>query len=199
MKVFISYSRKDENYKDQLLTHLSTLQRNGIIDAWTDRKIKPGEKWDKSIKKELRECEVVLFLISADFMASEYIHATEVKISLERQEQGKVHIIPIILRPCSWKDVPVLGELQALPKDAEPLDTWTNIDKGWVNVVEGIKTIIQDKVKPTASKQKGKNSNSSKKKKKAKGRKQGGMTINNSGAEIGKQLNIDNVNGLNIN
>jgi len=148
MKIFISYSHKDDNYKVELLKQLSNLQRDGIIDGWHDRKILPGEKWDDSIKKALYECEVVLFLISADFMASDYINNTEIKISLERYIKREIQIVPIILRPCLWNETE-FGQFQALPKDAKPLSTWKNIDEGLLDITKAIINIINtnDKIK----------------------------------------------------
>jgi len=100
MKIFISYAHQDEKYKNELLKHLSNLQRKGIIEGWHDRLITPGKNWDESIKSALYECEVILFLISSDFLASDYIYDTEIKIALERYEKGQVQLIPVIVRPC---------------------------------------------------------------------------------------------------
>jgi len=83
-----------------------------------------------------------LFLISSDFLASDYIHNTEIKIALERYEKGVVQLIPVIVRPCDWKDTE-FGKLQALPKDAKALSSWENLDEGMLNVVQGIKKIIE--------------------------------------------------------
>jgi len=142
MKIFISYAHKDEFYKNELLKHLSNLQRKGIIDGWHDRLIKPGEKWNESIKCALYECQVIVCLISADFLASEYIHNTEIKIALERYAKGEVLIIPVIVRPCNWDDSD-LGKFQALPKDAKALSTWENMDEGLLSVAQGVKKIIE--------------------------------------------------------
>lgn len=142
MKIFISYSHKDENYKIELLKQLSNLQRDRIIDGWHDGKIKPGDKWDDSIKKALYESEIVLFLISADFMASDYINNTEIKISLERYVKKEIQIVPIILRPCLWQESE-FGQFQVLPKDAKPLAMWKDIDEGLLDITKGIIKIIK--------------------------------------------------------
>lgn len=144
MKIFISYAHDDEFYKNELLKQLKHLERDGVISGWQDGLINPGEKWDDSIKTALRECELILFLISADFLASDYIHNTEIKIAFERYEKGEVKIIPVILRPCLWKDTE-LSQFQALPTGAKSLSTWGNFDEGLYYVAKGITEIVKGK------------------------------------------------------
>jgi hypothetical protein len=140
-KVFISYSHTDENLCKQLINHLSALKRRGLIREWHDRRIMPGEDWDKSIKQELLDSDIVLLLISSDFIASEYCFDIEISKAMEKHEQKTAIVIPIVLRPCDWTDLP-FGKIQGLPKDAKPITTWSNIDEAFVNTIEGIKTII---------------------------------------------------------
>jgi hypothetical protein len=141
LKLFISYSHQDEKYKDQLTTHLTVLKRRGIVKEWHDRKLVAGAEWDKSIKQELLDSDIILLLISADFLASNYCYDIEIKKAMERHEQGEAKVIPIIVRPCDWKDLP-FSKIQGLPKDAKALSTWTDIDEGYLNIIEGIKTSI---------------------------------------------------------
>ena len=152
-KIFISYSHLDENYKDQLLVHLSSLKRRGIINEWHDRKLIPGQDWDGTIKQELLDSDIILLLISADFIASNYCYDVEIKKALERHEQNDAIVIPIVLRPCDWKDLP-FSKIQALPKDAKPLSTWANLDEGFMNIISGIKTLTKTEldVSPTEDK-----------------------------------------------
>lgn len=142
MKIFISYAHEDEKYKKELLKHLSNLQRKGVIDGWHDGLILPSEQWDTKIKEALHNSEVILFLISSDFLASDYIHNTEIKVAFERYEKGAVKIIPVILRPCLWSETK-LSKFQALPKGAKALSTWDNLDEGLLDVVQGIAKIIE--------------------------------------------------------
>jgi hypothetical protein len=139
-KVFISYSHTDENLCKQLITHLSSLKRRGLIKEWHDRKIVPGEDWDKSIKQELLDSDIILLLISSDFIASDYCFDIEISKAMEKHEQKTSVVVPIVLRPCDWKDLP-FGKIQGLPIDAKPITTWTNIDEAFVNTIEGIKSI----------------------------------------------------------
>lgn len=142
MKLFISYAREDEKYKKELLKHLSNLQRKGLIEGWHDGLILPSQQWDSEIKEQLHQCEVILFLISVDFLASDYIHNTEIKIAFERYEKNEVKIIPAIARPCLWQDTE-FGQFQALPKNAKPLSTQKNLDEALLDVAQGIAKIVK--------------------------------------------------------
>lgn len=144
LKLFISYSHKDERFKDQLTTHLTSLKRRGIVNEWHDRKLIAGEEWDKVIKQELLDSDIILLLISADFLASNYCYDIEIKKAMERHEQGEAKVIPIIVRPCDWKDLP-FSKIQGLPKDGKALSTWADIDEGYLNIIEGIKAGIPTK------------------------------------------------------
>ncbi len=141
VKIFISYAHEDEEYKDQLVKQLSGLLRNGWIEEWNDRKIAPGQEWDDSIKNALVDAEVILFLVSADFMASDYIHDEEIKQALQRNKNGQLTIVPVIIRSCDFSSLS-LSKFQALPTNATPIRSWDNRDAAWLNVVEGIKKLI---------------------------------------------------------
>lgn len=170
-----------------MLKHLSELQRKKIIDGWHGGKIKPGEKWDESVKNALHECEVVLFLVSSDFLASDYINNIEIKIAFERYEKGEIKIIPIILRPCVWNENE-LSKFQALPKRGKPLSTWENIDEGLYNVTKGITRVVQGK-RIEETYENGKKQKTTTKKKH---KKKPGMRIKNKG----KIENIVNANKI---
>ncbi len=142
-KIFVSYAHADESYKDTLVNiHLKPMQRDGWIDSWDDRQILPGTAWNSEIKEQLEAADIILFLVSPDFMASDYIHDVEIKKALERHERGEVRVVPIIIRPCDWGSIGI-NQLQALPKDAKPISRWEDADEAWLDVVKGIKKIIQ--------------------------------------------------------
>lgn len=141
IKLFISYAHADEKYKDELKKHLSGLKRNGIIKEWNDRYILPGKKWDDEIKRNLEESQIVLFLISSDFMSSDYINDVEIAKTLNRYEKGEVVIIPIIIRSCDFSSLS-LSDFQALPKDAKAVKKWKDKDEAWLSVINGIKEVI---------------------------------------------------------
>jgi len=141
VKVFISYARKDADYKRELAIQLKLLKMQGLVDVWHDREILPGQEWDKAIKSELEQAEIILMLISNDFLASEYINDVELKNAFERYDKGEVIIIPIILRPTQFADFE-LSKFQALPKDAKPVSQWDDADVAWLYVATGLKRVI---------------------------------------------------------
>jgi hypothetical protein len=142
LKIFISYSHKDEEFKDELLTMLAGLQRRGVIDAWQDRRIDAGDEWYKSIQHAMDECDLTLLLVSPDFIASRFIQEEELPRVLARREEAKLRVIPIIVRPCRWSSEPVLSDLQALPKDAKAVITFSKAngdrDQVWADIAEVI-------------------------------------------------------------
>lgn len=139
VKIFISYSHKDEALRDSLATHLSNLQWQGIISSWYDRQLVAGMEWDDEIKAELESADIILLLISPDFIASKYCREVEIPMSLQRHEAKQAYVVPVILRPFDWFDAP-FSRLQAFPKDAKPVTTWSNQDEAFVSVVRGIRT-----------------------------------------------------------
>jgi len=144
IKVFYSYSHKNEELRKKLEDHLSTLRRNGEIEDWHDRKIVPGEYWDREISDKLNLADIILLLVSADFLASDYCYEKEMVRAVERHENEEAVVIPIILGSCDWKDT-VFGQrnIQSLPKDTLPVTNWTNIDNAFLNIVEGIRSAIE--------------------------------------------------------
>lgn len=137
IKVFCSYSHKDEHLKENMEAHLSSLERTGIIFQWNDRKIEPGEDWDTSINSHLSEADIILLLISPDFVASDYCFSSEMKIAVDLHNSKKAKTIPVFIRPCNFKSLP-FAKLQGLPKDANPITKWENEDDGWLDVTNGI-------------------------------------------------------------
>jgi|GEM_PF-1152539 len=143
--LFCSYSHKDEALRDELANHLEILKWNGDITDWHDRKILPGEEWDRDIKDSLNAAQIILLLISSDFIASRYCRDIEITRAMERHEAGEACVIPIILRKCIWSSAP-FGKLQALPENATPVNdttTWPTKDDAFTNIAEGIKKAVQ--------------------------------------------------------
>ena len=106
LELFYSYSHKDEELRDQLENHLAMLKREGVISGWHDRRISAGQEWDGEIDDHLNSVEIILLLVSSDFLASNYCYDIEVKRAMERHEAGEARVIPIILRPCDWQRAP---------------------------------------------------------------------------------------------
>ncbi|GAP99629.1 toll/interleukin-1 receptor domain-containing protein [Leptolyngbya sp. NIES-2104] len=142
LTLFYSYSHKDEILRDQLNTHLTLLQRQGIIDSWYDRNITAGTEWAEAIYTHLNTADIILLLISADFLASDYCYEKEMNRAIERHNRQEALIIPIILRPCDWTSAP-FGKLQALPiahgEGAKAVTTWSNQDEAFSAIATGIR------------------------------------------------------------
>jgi TIR domain len=138
ISLFYSYSHKDEALREKLETHLSLLKREGVIRDWHDRRVEAGTEWDGVIKEELNRAGMILFLVSADFMASAYCQDVEVKRAMERHEEGTARVIPIILRPVDWRSAP-FAKLAALPRDGKPVVEWKPRDKAFADIARGIR------------------------------------------------------------
>jgi hypothetical protein len=153
LEVFCCYARKDQTLLKELKIHLSPLQRRGLITIWSDIDIDAGAVWEEEIKKHLNTAQIILLLISPDFMASEYCYSTEMQQALERHEQKEAHVIPIILRPTIWKGAP-FDKLQVLPTNAKPVmdrRSWLSEDEALNDVAEGIHEAVR-KLIPKAQK-----------------------------------------------
>lgn len=141
--LFYSYAHRDEPLRGQLESHLSLLKRRGFISSWSDRGIGAGTEWKEQIDQHIELAQIILLLVSADFLASEYCYDVEMTRAMERHEKKEVRVIPLILRPCDWSDAP-FGTLQALPTGAKPVTTWSNQDEAWLDVVRGIRLACQE-------------------------------------------------------
>ena len=143
VRVAFSYSHKDEELRDQLETHLKLLQRQGVISTWHDRKILGGENWAGVIDDNFKRADLILLLVSADFVASDYCYETEMKMALEREAKGEACVVPVILRACDWKAAP-FGKLQGFPKDVKPVTSWRNRAEAWTDVAAGIRKVAEE-------------------------------------------------------
>jgi hypothetical protein len=142
VEVFFSYAHKDQRLRDQLENQLSLLKREGLISNWYDRKIGAGEEWAGQIDTHLNTAQIILLLVSADFIASDYCYDIEMKRALERDKAKEARVIPVILRRVDWKNAP-FGKLQALPKDGKPVTSWANRDDAFFDVARGIREIVE--------------------------------------------------------
>jgi len=145
LKLFYSYSHKDERFREQLETHLSLLRRQELIEEWHDRMIGPGDEWETEIDDHLLKADVVLLLVSPDFLASDYCYEKEMASALARHERGEARVMPIILRPVDWHSPPSpLGQLQALPTDGKPVVNFRKRDSAWLDVTNGIRRVVAE-------------------------------------------------------
>lgn len=150
VEIFCSYAHKDEALRDKVEEHLSSLKRERKIKHWHDRQIKPGENWKDKIDERLERAHIILLLISADFIKSDYCHEIEMQRALQRYGAGEARVIPIILRPCDW-ETSQFGKLQALPRGAMPVTEWPSIDAALTNVAKGIRLVVEELLGATPS------------------------------------------------
>ena len=137
VRLFYSYAHKDETLRNELETHLKILERLQLIAPWHDRRIIASEEWKGEIDENLEQADIILLLVSADFIASDYCWDKEMTRALERHETGEATVVPVIIRDVNWTDAP-FAKLQALPKDGKPVTKWTNRDSAWKSVSKGI-------------------------------------------------------------
>ena len=123
------------------------LKREGLIESWHDRKIKAGSEVDNSIDEKMETAQVILLLVSPDFLASQYCYEREMQRAMKRHEEGSARVIPVILRPCDWTSAP-FGKLLAAPKDGKPVTKWPDRDDGFLDIVQQIRAAL-----PAAPKQ----------------------------------------------
>ncbi|RTE85520.1 MULTISPECIES: toll/interleukin-1 receptor domain-containing protein [Gammaproteobacteria] len=147
-KVFISYSHIDEPFRQELEDHLAMLKRDNLISVWHDRKIDGGDNWKNEIDKNLDSADIILFLISSKFLASDYCMDVEVARAIEKEEEGTGRLIPIIIRPVDWQ-ASQLSKFQAFPKDALAITKWENQDEAWVDVTQRLRRVLADFVPNT--------------------------------------------------
>jgi hypothetical protein len=141
IEIFFSYVHEDEALRDKLAKHLQVLQRKGIIKVWHDRKITAGEDWKNKIDRHLESANIILLLISSDFLNSDYHYDIELKRALERHESKEARVIPVILRAVDLRGSP-FEKLSALPENGKAITSWDNEDEAFTNVVKGLRQFI---------------------------------------------------------
>ncbi len=137
----MSYSHKDMSYKEELLSHLSPLIRLNEVMVWEDGQILPGKKWNSEISLHLNDADVVLCLISSDFISSEFCYSVELKEALDEHEKNRKVIIPILIRKCYWDKLPI-AEIQGVPQP--PISSQANPDEGWSEVIEKVDKTLSE-------------------------------------------------------
>lgn len=141
-KLFFSYCHLDEALRDRLEVHLSLLKQQGLIETWHDRRILAGDNIDAAIDANLESADVILLLVSADFIASKYCYSIEMKRALERHQDGSARVIPVILDDCDWHPAP-FGNLNAVPKDGKAVTTWPNQAQAWADAARQIRKAVE--------------------------------------------------------
>lgn len=140
--VFFSYSHKDELYRDQLEAHLALLKRQGLIESWHDRRILAGENFGDAIQAKLERADIILLLVSSDFLHSEYCYSNEMTRALELHSTSKAKVVPVILRDCDWHSAP-FGTLMAVPQDGKAISLWGDRDQAWTVVAKELRRLVE--------------------------------------------------------
>ena len=119
------------------------LKRQGVVATWHDRRIVAGEALDHAIDGNLDAADVILLLLSPDFLASDYRDDVEVKRAMERHRAGLARVIPVVLRPCDWRNGTPFGDLLAAPRDGKPVTKWPNLDDAFLDITNAIRVAIE--------------------------------------------------------
>jgi len=143
LTVFISYSHRDEVWRRRLDQHLSTLKHMGIIHSWHDREIVAGDDFGGAVDRYLNLADLILLLISPDFLGSDYCYHKEMTRALERHQRQEAHVIPVIVRPCDWEKAP-FSHLQAVPKDGKAITLWANKDQALMDAAKSIRRAAEE-------------------------------------------------------
>jgi hypothetical protein len=142
INLFFSYSHKDEELRNELDKHLSILKRQGVINTWHDRCINAGSDFNNEISSHLKHSNIILLLVSSDFLASDYCYDKEMMHALSLHESKKAVVIPVILRPCDWQETP-FGKLLGVPKDGKPVVKHPTYDEAFLEITNEIKKVAK--------------------------------------------------------
>ncbi len=147
-RIFISYSHKDKEWREQLEKHLEILTSEEVL-TWSDQDIAAGDNWLEEIKNAMNEADVAILLISADFLTSRFIIEKEIPSILQKRQKEGIKVLPIIIKPCAWKKVGWLSSIQARPKDGKPLSAFKDDefqrDSIFAAIVEEVAEILRSK------------------------------------------------------
>jgi len=148
VNLFFSYSHKDEDLRNELETHLALLKRQGFISSWHDRRITAGSDLDKQISTELESSQIILLLVSAHFLASDYCYEKEMMRAIDKHNEGSAKVIPVILHPCDWHSAP-FGHLKATPTDGKPVSMFANQHEAFAIIAGDVREAIEAMPSPT--------------------------------------------------
>ncbi len=143
-KIFFSYSKEDRAYLDKLLKALHPLKRNEEIVPWDDSQLVPGEDWDAAIKAELEDADIILLLVSPDFLATDYIWKVEIEKAMERHRNGSSIVIPVFVRPCLWTETP-FNALTGIPNPKKTISQYNEEERDavYLQVTQAIQKVIE--------------------------------------------------------
>jgi hypothetical protein len=135
------YAPQDKNLRDELDKHLALLRRSNRLTDWYDGNISPGMERDEEIKQHLKTAQIILLLISPDFIASNYSYDKEMMVAIRRHNAGKARVIPVILRYAHWEGAP-FSKLQMLPQDGRPIKDRPDREKTLPRLLEKLTVLF---------------------------------------------------------
>jgi tetratricopeptide (TPR) repeat protein len=141
LKVFLSFAHEDESHRETLDKHLSALVREGLIEIWHDRQITGGREWAGAIDQALKGSDIVLLLISADFLDSDYCNDVELTEAIRMHDAKQARVVPVILRSCDWEKSQ-FARFNALPADGKPVVEAEHPDQCFKAVAKGLRAIV---------------------------------------------------------
>lgn len=158
LKVFVGYSKADAGRVDGLMVHLKGLEYEGI-EMWHDGQIVPGEEWAPRIQAQLVEADIIIFCVSADLLATDYVQDVEIPTAIARHDRGEATVIPVIFRKCAWQGHE-LGRLQGIPAKDRTVQDYVredNTDEIWTEVATAVRSAarrrkeadVQSRPRPT--------------------------------------------------
>jgi internalin A len=142
LRLFVSYAQLDEKWRMKLKPNLELLQREGLIEIWSDHQIVAGAKWDDEIKAKLESADLYLFLMSTHLLNSDYVREAELPAALKRYDEKKAGLVPVIVQRCSWEKY--LGDIEGLPTGGRPVSDWRPYDRACFNIEEGLRKTIEE-------------------------------------------------------
>jgi len=142
LKLFYCYAHEDKTLRDELDAHLSGMKRQNLIKVWYDREILAGTDWEQEIDTHLSTAHIILLLVSARFLASDYCYGIEMQKALQRDAAGTARVVPILLRPVDWEDAP-FSHLQILPTGAKPVTLWLDRDAAFEDITKELRKVVK--------------------------------------------------------
>ncbi|MEM7035669.1 MAG: toll/interleukin-1 receptor domain-containing protein [Bacteroidota bacterium] len=153
LKVFISYSTPDKAIRDEMMTHLAVLEKNGDIEFWEDGEIEGGEMWKDTIYRAMEETDIFILCVTNFFLASDFIHQHEIAFAFKKREEVGAAVVPVILRPCKWTGLKLkvgekdykLGDFNALPEKGKPVysDQWYDHHTAYASMTERLQRLVR--------------------------------------------------------
>lgn len=141
-RVFISYARHDERHRRRLVVHLTQLVRDGLIDLWSDWSVIAGADWDRDIRHQLEIADIVVLLVTPNFVASAYCFEKELPLALRRGEEEGVRVLPVYVKSVDLVNLP-FGKIAGLPANLRPISAWRDPDEAWLQVAQCVRRMAE--------------------------------------------------------